>query len=96
MTPSQRARTRKARRSRPIGEHYTTMSYGYAIAQGCKKAEIDRWHAHHLRHTAATRLRKEFGVDAARVILGHRSPVVTEVYAELDRTKALDVLGRVG
>ncbi|QDV33444.1 tyrosine-type recombinase/integrase [Tautonia plasticadhaerens] len=96
MTPSQRARSRKVRRSRPIGEHYTTMSYVHAIAQGCKNAGINRWHAHQLRHTAATRLRKEFGVDAARVILGHRSPVVTEVYAELDHEKALAVMGRVG
>jgi integrase len=55
-----------------------------------------RWHGHQLRHSAATRLRKEFGSDVARVILGHSSPVVTEVYAELDREKALSVMERVG
>jgi integrase len=55
-----------------------------------------RWHPNQLRHSAATRLRREFGLDVARVILGHSSPAVTEVYAEVDRTKAVDVMARVG
>jgi integrase len=54
------------------------------------------WHPHQLRHNAGTRLRKEFGLDVARVILGHSSPVVTEVYAEMDREKAIAVMERVG
>jgi integrase len=49
-----------------------------------------------LRHTAATKLRKQFGIEAARVVLGHRSASVTEVYAELDQMKAAEVMGRVG
>jgi integrase len=52
------------------------------------------WHPNQLRHTAATRLRKEFGLDVARVILGHSSPAVTEVYADLDREKALNIMGQ--
>ncbi len=55
-----------------------------------------RWSPHRLRHNAATNLRKEFGLDVARVVLGHRSAVVTEVYAELDHGKALEVIGKVG
>jgi hypothetical protein len=35
-------------------------------------------------------------VDAARVILGHSSPTVTEIYAEVDREKAASVMERVG
>lgn len=54
------------------------------------------WHPHQLRHNAATRLRKEFGLDTARAILGHRTPAVTELYAELDQAKAVEVMGRVG
>jgi integrase len=54
------------------------------------------WHPNHLRHNAATALRKEFGLDVARVILGHSSPAVTEVYAEVDREKAMVVMERVG
>ncbi len=46
--------------------------------------------------SAATRLRWQFGLDAARVILGHSSPIVTEVYGEVDREKAIAVMERVG
>ncbi len=55
-----------------------------------------RWHPHQLRHNAATELRREFGVETARVILGHRSATVTEVYAELDRVKAVEAALQAG
>jgi hypothetical protein len=35
-------------------------------------------------------------VDVARIILGHRSPAVTEIYAELDRVKAIKVMEEFG
>ncbi|MCD4824639.1 MAG: tyrosine-type recombinase/integrase [Phycisphaerae bacterium] len=54
------------------------------------------WHPHQLRHNAATELRKEFGLEAARVILGHRSAAITEVYAEMDRQKTIDAMMKVG
>src|SRR5262249_7302577 len=54
------------------------------------------WHPNQLRHSAATRLRKEFGLDVARVILGHSSPAVTEVYAEVDREKAARIMEQIG
>ena len=55
-----------------------------------------RWHPHQLRHNAATHLRKEFGIEVARIILGHRSASVTEIYAELDDAKAKKVMRRIG
>lgn len=58
--------------------------------------ENHRWSPNQLRHNAATYLRKEFGLDAARTILGHNSPVVTEIYAELDRDKAAAIMSKVG
>ena len=55
-----------------------------------------RWHPHQLRHTAATKLRKEFGIEAARNMLGHRSAKVTEIYAERDHGQALKIAGKIG
>jgi len=55
-----------------------------------------RWHPHQLRHNAATFLRKEFGIEAARVVLGHSSAAITEIYAELDSMKAADIMGKIG
>jgi len=55
-----------------------------------------RWHPHQLRHNAATNLRKDFGLEAARIILGHRSAAITEVYAELDQQKAIEAMLKIG
>lgn len=59
-------------------------------------ALIPHWHPHQLRHNAATNLRKEHGIEVARIILGHRSAAITEVYAEVDHARAIDVMERVG
>ena len=96
MTPSQAKRRRVKTRERAPGAHYTTESYGRAIAASCKRAGVDHWHPHQLRHNAATRLRKEFGLEVARVILGHATAAITETYAEVDREKAREVMARVG
>ncbi len=67
-----------------------------------RKTELDSWRKDHrwspnrLRHNAATALRKQFGIEAARVVLGHSSVGVTEIYAELDLSKAAEVMARVG
>ena len=86
---------RKARRF-PLRERYDVGSYRHAIARACDRAGVPRWKPHQLRHTAATRLRRQFGIEAARVILGHRSSAVTEIYAEVDRSRAVEVMGEVG
>jgi integrase len=62
----------------------------------CKASALPHWHPNQLRHAKATELRREAGLDAARVVLGHRSPQITEVYAELDVTKAAEVMERLG
>lgn len=89
----------KKRRPRPkrvAGNRYTRRSYYYAIKRACEKANVEVWGPNRLRHSAATYLRKRFGIEAARVVLGHRSSAVTEVYAELDRAKAADIMAEVG
>jgi integrase len=55
-----------------------------------------RWNPHRLRHTAATTIRRECGLDTARVVLGHRTPAITELYAELDVGRAVEAMARLG
>jgi integrase len=62
----------------------------------CQVAAIPHWHPHQLRHTKATEIRREAGLDAARAVLGHRSPKITEVYAEIDVNKATEVMAKLG
>jgi len=54
------------------------------------------WHPHQLRHTSATRLRKEYGLEAAQVILGHKTLAVTEIYAEKNVEAARRIMAEVG
>jgi integrase len=96
MTPSQHARKRKARPKLAPGGCYDPRSYAHAIASACHRAGIDRWGPNRLRHLAATRLRKRFGLEGARVILGHSSPAITTVYAEQDRSRAAEIMAQVG
>lgn len=44
----------------------------------------------------ATRLRREFGLDIAQVVLGHSSADVTQLYAELDLQEAMAVVEKFG
>ncbi len=57
---------------------------------------IPRWHPHQLRHNFATAIRKNHGIEAARVLLGHKTMAVAEVYAEMDREKVVDIVANVG
>ena len=95
VQPSQRDR-RKPKPDRLPADRYDPRSYHHAVRYGCAKANVPNWHPHQLRHNAATRLRKEFGLDTARAVLGHSSTAVTEIYAELDRDKAAEAMALVG
>lgn len=55
-----------------------------------------KWHPHQLRHNAATELRKQFGAELARIILGHRHLKTTELYAEVNSKQAMEVIGKIG
>jgi integrase len=90
-----KAKRRCKPRKKP-GDHYTPTSYCYAIHKACKRLDIPVWGPNRLRHNAATFLRQEFGIEAARVILGHSSAAITEIYAEMDRKKAAEIMGIVG
>ena len=96
MTPSQRARKRKVKPKKTPGERYTVCSYGYAIRKGCLKADIPNWHPNQLRHRAGTELRRQFGIEMTRTVLGHSSAVTSEIYAEQDQERAREIAGRVG
>jgi len=78
------------------GEKYDVNSYRRAIHRACDKAGVDRWSPNRLRHSAATEIRKRFGLEAAQVTLGHASADITQVYAERDNTLAIEVAAKIG
>jgi site-specific recombinase XerD len=55
-----------------------------------------RWHPHQLRHNAATVLRKEYGIEVAKIVLGHATLAAAQLYAERDLEKAREIVGKIG
>lgn len=96
MTPSQRNRARKANPKRQAGEQYTKDAYRWAVVRACEKAKVSPWHPHQLRHNCATKVRRLYGLDGAIAVLGHKIGIVTEIYAERDFQKAIDIMREVG
>ncbi len=94
------------------GDCYTHESLNRAIKRASDKADqaacvahpetaegvrlVPQWFPYQLRHTAATELRKRFGLEAAQVVLGHTRADVTQVYAERDATKAVEAMRAIG
>jgi site-specific recombinase XerD len=54
------------------------------------------WSPNQLRHTMATDVRRQFGLEHAATVLGHSELTVTQVYAEADRLKAIDITRQIG
>jgi len=57
---------------------------------------LPHWHHNQLRHSKATEIRRQFGLEAAQVVLGHAKADVTQVYAERDSALAIEVMKRIG
>jgi integrase len=75
---------------------FSTNTYSNAVAEACRRAGVPPFRPHRIRHTYATKVRKEFGLEAAQVLLGHTQADVTQIYAERDLTKAVEVARRIG
>lgn len=98
---------RKRRPKKQPGGCYTSRSYHAAVRHAILKANeqrakdriedrIARWHPNQLRHTAATEIRKHFGLEAVQAVLGHKNMVVSEVYAEKNLALAAEVMRKIG
>lgn len=92
-------------RRRPPGERYSTKNYRQAIERAIARAHaaaekegraVHGWTPNQLRHTAATLIRRLYGLEASRVVLGHRSAATTEIYAEIDLAKSREIMARIG
>lgn len=81
---------------RVVRDRYYNDSYRRAIRRACDAAEVPAWNPHRIRHSAATYLREEFGLEVASLILGHSDVEVTKIYAERNEAKALEVMSQWG
>ncbi|MBI3817442.1 MAG: tyrosine-type recombinase/integrase [Planctomycetes bacterium] len=89
------AANRRSPRER-LNELYSSVNYRQAISRACAKVGIPNWSPNQLRHSAATRIRKQYGLEFARILLGHASATTTEIYAEVDKQKAIEIAEECG
>jgi len=84
VQPSQQQRAARAaaRPKRRFRDYYTTQAYELAIRRACIDAGVKHWSPNQLRHTRATELRRQFGLDTASAVLGHAKIETTQIYAE--------------
>lgn len=68
----------------PTGEKRAVKDYSH------------RWHPHRLRHNAATRIREQFGIEAAKDLLGHSSLSTAMIYAEKSLDKMKKIVRKAG
>lgn len=95
VQPSQLSRAGEKPKKRP-GQKYRVDSYGKAVQKACERAGVPAWRPHMLRHSAATEIRKEWGIEVAQIVLGHASLQATEIYAESDLAKAMEAVLKRG
>ena len=95
VQPSQRNR-RKRHPKRFAGARYDRCSYYRAVVRAVEKSGVAHWSPAMLRHTAATEIRKRYGLEEAQVVLGHSTARITEIYAEKNVALAAEVARAIG
>lgn len=84
-----------------LDKFFTRQAYANSVQQAIRAArkagvDIPDWSPNQLRHTAATLIRKQFGLDAAAAVLGHAQVSTTEIYAEIDMALAAKAAKAIG
>lgn len=81
---------------RVVGDVYDTTALRKAITRAAKKAGVTPWHPHQVRHTRASELREQFGIEAAVACLGHSTVRATEIYAKVNEAAVEKIMRLVG
>jgi len=105
------AAKRVAAPKRAPDEQYTSMVIAHAVRRavqlanrdGCRNPEygptlplVPPWHPNQIRHLYATTVRREYGLEAAQVSLGHSKADTTQIYAEKNEALAASVAAKIG
>ena len=66
------------------------------MVAACHSAGIPQWTPRRLRHTSATLIRQEFGVEAAQAYLGQDTLSAAQIYAEKNEKLAIEIAKEIG
>ena len=95
VQPSQQDRRKPNPKCLPK-EKYDKDAYCRAIRRAARKAGVPHWSPNQLRHSALTERRAKEGVEAAQLMGNHKNVQITEIYAEKDIAKALELARKYG
>lgn len=93
-------------------KRYRVDSYRNAVWRACDRAfpapegttgakltawrKSHRWSPNRLRHSFATQARAAYGLEAVQVLLGHSSADVSQIYAETNTARGVEVIRMIG
>jgi integrase len=90
----------RCRANRGTKGRYDTQSYRYHVTRRLDAAPpamgLARWVPRQLRHGRLTEIRKLYGVEVAQLVAQHQHMKTTEVYAEADLERPLQVMREIG
>lgn len=98
--PNQTDNPRKSERT--ISDHYDVRAYARAILNACaehplkKWKKVPAWSPNQLRHNAASELRRQYGIEVTRAVLGHSCLSTSEIYAEADQSVVIKIMREIG
>ena len=68
--------------ARTFGDVWNPCAYNRAVTRAAKRAGAEHWSPNQLRHSFATEVRRKFGLEACRAVLGHSmGAAVTDRYS---------------
>jgi hypothetical protein len=86
-TPSEMKRQRKVAPKRAPRERYDVSGVQQSIRKTCERLGVQGWKLLEVRHTRATEIRDEYGVEGASASLGNTIEAA-QIYAEHNRNLA--------
>ncbi|WP_373651616.1 tyrosine-type recombinase/integrase [Schlesneria sp. DSM 10557] len=67
-------------------------SFGHAVLRACTRAGIEPFVPHEIRHTTATKLVDEVGIESAQRLLGHSDQAMTQHYSRTADRQAVEAV----
>jgi len=87
----------------PLAQHPgESVSKWWARLTPEQRAEVKAWRKAHrwapnrLRHTYATKVRRDYDLEATQVLLGHSKANMTQIYAEKNEALAATIAAKIG
>jgi len=94
-TPSELRRPRKKNPKNAPRDHYDVNSFQQSIRKACRKEGVPVWTVLEVRHTRATEVREEYGVEGAAASLGD-TVEAAQIYAEQNKKLARRIASEMG